>query len=188
MFYAAIHAFFSETKMTNPELLYQAKRFRVERVTQVSTDGSTHAKDVVRHPGAVVILPQLGDGRVCFVENYRVAVDQRLLELPAGTLEPPEEPIKTAQRELAEETGFRARNIEQLTTLCMSPGILDEKMYVYIATNLTAGEMALEAGEDIQVRLLTWPESLEMVRDGRICDAKTVATLLYYDTFRRRRS
>ncbi len=172
--------------MDTPEVLYQAKRFRLERVTQVSADGSRHVKDVIRHPGAVAILPLLDDGRICFVENYRVAVQQRLMELPAGTIEPPEEPVTTALRELAEETGYRAAHVEHLATFCMSPGILDEKMYVFAASGLTAGEMALEAGEDIRVLRLTWQEALEMVRDGRIHDAKSVATLLYYDTFRRR--
>jgi ADP-ribose pyrophosphatase len=172
--------------MNTPELLYQAKRFRIERVTQESADGTRHTKDIVRHPGAVAIVPLLDDGRICFVENYRVAVNERLIELPAGTLEPPEEPVHTALRELAEETGYRAARIEHLTTMCMSPGILDEKMYVYCAWELTAGVTALEAGEDIQVRCLDWSEALEMVRDGRIRDAKSIAALLYYDTFRRR--
>jgi ADP-ribose pyrophosphatase len=169
-----------------PAVLYQAKRFRVERVVQESADGTRHARDIVRHPGAVAIVPLLDDGRVCFVENYRIAVGERLVELPAGTLEPPEEPVKTALRELAEETGYRAAHIEHLTTLCMSPGILDEVMYVYAASGLTAGAMALEAGEDIRVLHLTWEEALEMVRSGRIRDAKSVAALLYFNTFRRR--
>ena len=172
--------------MTPPDILYKAARFRVERVTYDSNDGTRHAKDIVRHPGAVTIVPLLDDGRICFVENYRAAVAERLVELPAGTLEPPEEPLQTALRELAEETGYRASKIEHLTTLSMSPGILDEKMYVYAATGLVAGEMALEAGEDIRVASHTWDEALAMVRDGRIRDAKTVAALLYYERFRRR--
>ena len=138
--------------MKTPEVLYQAKRFRVERVTQESADGSQHVKEIVRHAGAVTIVPLLDDGRICFVENYRAAVGQRLVELPAGTLEPPEPPEKTASRELAEETGYRAAHIEHLTTFFMSPGILDEKLYVYAATGLAPGKMALEAGEDIRVR------------------------------------
>jgi ADP-ribose pyrophosphatase len=171
--------------MNSSEILYQAKRFRVERVTHTSSDGTCYAKDIVRHPGAVTILPLMEDGRLCFVENYRAAVQERLIELPAGTLEPPEEPIQAAIRELAEETGFRASHMEHLTTLCMSPGILDEKMHVYAATGLAAGEMALEAGEDIRVMQLAWDEALAMVRDGTIRDAKTVAALLYYRAFRR---
>jgi ADP-ribose pyrophosphatase len=174
--------------METPEVLYQAKRFRIERVIQLSADGSRHARDVVRHPGAVTILPILDDGRLCFVEEFRAAVQQRLVELPAGTLEPQEAPETTALRELAEETGYRATRIEHLTTLYMSPGILDEKMYVYAAMGLTPGTMALEAGEDIRVLHLTWQEAREMVRDGRIRDAKTVAALLYYNAFFRRAS
>jgi len=172
--------------MNIPEVLYQAMRFRVERVTQESADGSRHVREIIRHPGAVTIVPLLDDGRICFVENNRVAVGERLVELPAGTLEPPEPPIETAQRELAEETGYRAAHIEHLATFCMSPGILDEKMYVYVASGLAAGDMALEAGEDIRVLLLTWQEALAMIQDGRIHDAKSVAGLLYYDTFYRR--
>jgi ADP-ribose pyrophosphatase len=174
-----------ESFMSPPQILFQAKRFRVERVTHVSPDGTQHAKDIVRHPGAVAIVPLLDDGRICLVENYRAAVQERLVELPAGTLEPPEEPVKTALRELAEETGFRAAHIEHLTTLCMSPGILDEKMYVYLATGLSAGQTSLEPGEDIRVVCLTWDEVLKMVRDGTIRDAKSVAALLYYEVYRR---
>ena len=172
--------------MSTPEILYQAKRFRVERVTQESADGSRHVREIVRHPGAVTIVPLLDGGRICFVENFRVAVGERLVELPAGTLEPPEPPRETALRELAEETGYRAADIEHIATFCMSPGILDEKMHVFVASGLTPGEMALEAGEDIRVLLATWQEALEMVRDGRIHDAKSVAARLYYQTFRRR--
>jgi ADP-ribose pyrophosphatase len=170
---------------TPPEVLFQAARFRVERVTHESADGRRHSKDIVRHPGAVTIIPLLDDGRICFVENYRAAVQERLVELPAGTLEPSEDPIHTALRELVEETGYRAAHLEHLTTLSMSPGILDETMYVYAATGLVPGEMALEAGEDIRVTRLTWDEALAMVRDGRIRDAKSVAALLYVETFRR---
>ncbi len=166
------------------EVLFQAKRFRIERVEQRTDDGTTHYKEIVRHPGAVAILPLLDDGRICFVENFRAAVGQRMIELPAGTLEPPEDPLATARRELLEETGYRAKTIEHLTTFAMSPGIMDEKMYFYAAKGLTPGPMALEAGEDIKVLLLNWDDALEMVRDGRIYDAKTVAGLLYYATFR----
>jgi ADP-ribose pyrophosphatase len=170
-----------------PEVLFQAQRFRIERVTYESSDGTRHAKEIVRHPGAVAIIPLLDEGHICFVENYRAAVQERLIELPAGTLEPPEEPLQTALRELAEETGYRAAHIELLTTLSMSPGILDEKMYIYVATGLTAGKTALEPGEDIRVAVVTWNEALEMIRRGRIRDAKSVASLLYYETFRRRK-
>ncbi len=171
--------------MTTPLVLFEGKRFRVERVIQTLPDGSQHEKQVVRHPGAVVLLPLLGDGRICFVENYRASVTQTLIELPAGTLEPGEEPLQTARRELAEETGYRAGRIEPLATFYMSPGILDERMVLYLATELQAGPPALDAGEDIRPLLCTWDEALAMVGDGRMRDAKSMLGLLYYQAFRR---
>jgi ADP-ribose pyrophosphatase len=170
--------------MSDSVILFEGQRFRVERAVQVTPDGARHVREVVRHPGAVVVLPLLDDGRICFVRNYRVAVAETLIELPAGTLEPDEDPKETALRELAEETGYRAGRIEHLFTFWMSPGILDERMYLYLAENLTPGPMALEAGEDIRPLLCTWQEVLEMAERGDIRDAKTLVGLLHYRTFR----
>lgn len=130
-------------------------------------------------------MPLLDDGRVVFVRNYRAAVDETLIELPAGTLDRAEDPQLTAKRELAEETGYRAGNIKHLLTFCMSPGILDEKMHLFLATSLTAGKMDLEAGEDIQPFSCTWEEAMAMVRRGEIHDAKSLVGLLYYERFMR---
>ena len=172
--------------MNQPESLFQGKRFRVERAVQVTPDGAEHVREVVRHPGAVTVLPLLDDGRLCFVRNYRVAVERALIELPAGTLEPGEDPVESARRELAEETGYRAEHIEHLATFYMSPGILDERMHLYLATGLEPGPTDFEPGEDIQPLLATWQDALEMARDGRIQDSKTLVGLLYYEVFRRR--
>ena len=169
--------------MNEPRILFQGKRFRVEQVTQIGPDAVEHVKEIVRHPGAVTILPLLDDGRVCFVDNYRASVAERLVELLAGTREAGEDPLETARRELAEETGYRAGSFRLLTTFYTSPGVLDEKMFLYLATSLEPGPMALDAGEDLRVRLCTWDEALAMARDGRIQDAKTLAGLLYYETF-----
>jgi ADP-ribose pyrophosphatase len=169
--------------MSDINILYRGKRFFVERVVQVTPDGVSHEREIVRHPGAVVILPQLDDGRLCFVRNFRVAVGRTLIELPAGTLEPGEDPEKTAIRELAEETGYRAGNIRHLLTFCMSPGILDEQMHLYFADQLKPGPMALEAGEDIQPLECPWKDALEMIQKGEICDAKTLVGLMYYRMF-----
>lgn len=168
----------------DPEILFEGRRFRVERVVQATPDGKRHFREIVRHPGAVVVLPLLGDGRICFIRNFRVAVGETLIELPAGTLEPGEDPQQNARRELAEETGYRAGSLEPLLKFRMSPGILDEQMHLYLATELQPGPTALEAGEDIQPLLCTWAEALEMVRRGEIHDAKTIVSLLYYRMFR----
>jgi len=169
------------------ELLFQAQRFRVERVVRTMPDGTEHVREIVRHPGAVTVLPILDDGRICLIENYRVAVERPLVELPAGTLEPDEDPAAAARRELAEETGYRAARIEMLTTFYTSPGIFDERMVLYLATGLTPGPAALEPGEEIRPLPTTRQDALEMARDGRIRDAKTLVGLLYYELFVGRR-
>jgi ADP-ribose pyrophosphatase len=170
--------------MSDPNVLFQGQRFFIEQVVQTGSDGAQHVRQVVRHPGAVVILPLFDDGRLCFIKNYRVAVDQTLIELPAGTLEPPEDPAETARRELAEETGYRAAHFERLLSFYMSPGILDERMHLFLATQLTPGPMALEAGENIQPLPLTMNEALDLVRRDQIRDAKTLVALMYYRMFR----
>jgi len=147
-------------------------------------DGSRHVREIVDHPGAVVITPILDDGRVCLIHNYRVAVGRTLVELPAGTLEKGEDPEATAARELSEETGYRAESIEKLLEFVMSPGILNERMYLFLARGLQAGPTALESGENIQTLVVDWTEAMRMVFDGTIVDAKTLVGLLYYDRLR----
>lgn len=163
--------------------LLVARRFRVVRHRQVLPDGREVVRDIVHHPGSVVILPLVEPDRVALIHNERVAVARRLIELPAGTLEPGEDPAETARRELSEETGYRAERIERLGTWFMSPGILNERMHVFLASGLTPGPTALEAGEQIELLVVGWDEALDMIRSGEIADAKTVAAILFYDRF-----
>jgi ADP-ribose pyrophosphatase len=167
------------------EELFLGRRFRVVRHRQTLADGTTVVRETVQHPGAVTILPILPDGRVCLIRNYRVAVNETLIELPAGTLEPGEDPAECAERELVEETGFRCGQIEKLAEFFMSPGILNERMHLFLATELTAGETELEAGEEIEPAIVTWDEAMKWVREGRIRDAKTLVGLLFYDRLRK---
>ena len=168
----------SETLLTTP-------KFRVVRETITSDGGKPKTREIIRHPGACVIVPLLDDGRVCLIKNWRIAVGQTLIELPAGTLEPPEPPEKTAERELIEETGFRARKIECLHAFFLSPGILDEKMHLYLATGLTAGEAAREEGEEIENWLVPFDEAVRLVLRGEIRDAKSIVGLLWVDRLKR---
>jgi ADP-ribose pyrophosphatase len=168
-----------------PELLLQARRFKVVRMSRSLPDGKTHTHDVVLHPGAVVILPMVDGDRVCLIRNYRMAVGETLLELPAGTLEPNEDPAVTAHRELIEETGYRADKIEKLCEFYMSPGILNERMHLFLAKGLHAGKTALESGEEIETLVVPWDEAMRMVEAGKVRDAKSLVGLLHYD---RRRS
>jgi ADP-ribose pyrophosphatase len=119
------------------------------------------------------------------IRNYRIAVDEELLELPAGTIDSGEDPLQTARRELAEETGFRAENFRRLTEFWVSPGILSERMHLFLATGLQPGSAALEKGEQIQNVIVSWAEALAMIDQQKIRDAKTLAGLLYYDRLKR---
>jgi ADP-ribose pyrophosphatase len=168
------------------ETLLTTSKFRVVRESIQSPGGKSKTREIVRHPGACVIVPLLDDGRVCLIRNWRVAVNQTLIELPAGTLEPPEPPEKTAARELIEETGYRAGKIEFLHAFFLSPGILDEKMHLYLATGLTAGAAAREEGEEIENWLVPWNQAIDMIFRGEIKDAKTIVGLMWADRSRQR--
>jgi ADP-ribose pyrophosphatase len=165
--------------MTTSETLLTTTKFRVVRETITSQGGKPKTREIVRHPGACVIVPLLEDGRVCLIRNWRIAVNETLVELPAGTLEPPEPPEKTAERELIEETGYRATSIQFLHAFYLSPGILDEKMHLYLATGLTAGQAAREEGEEIENWLVPLDEAVQMIFSGQIKDAKTIVGLLW---------
>lgn len=160
------------------EMLLETKRFRVVRVTEPCADGSRREREVVRHPGSVVIVPMVSDREICLVEVVRVAVGRTLLELPAGTLDRIESLEEAARRELAEETGYRAGRMTAAGSMWMSPGILRERMHLFVAEDLTAGAQALEPGEQIRTRVVAWDEAIAMCLDGRIDDAKTIAGLL----------
>ncbi|MCC6510507.1 MAG: NUDIX hydrolase [Pirellulaceae bacterium] len=165
------------------ELLLTASRFRVERVTQTFPDGTAFTREIIQHPGAVVVLPLLEDGRVCLIRNYRIAVRQWLFELPAGTLEPNEPPIETARRELLEETGYRCDVIKPLCGFFMSPGILNERMHAFVATGLVDGQAEREPGEQISNYLATPDEVDRLLSTGQIQDAKSIAAWLYHQRF-----
>ncbi|HZZ27920.1 MAG TPA: NUDIX hydrolase [Pirellulales bacterium] len=170
------------------ELLLRARRFSVVRIAHRVPDGSLHQYEVVQHPGAVVILPLVTPDRVCLIRNYRVAVGETLWELPAGTLEPGEEPAVTAPRELLEETGYRAGRIEKLTEFFMSPGILHERMHLFLATELYEGQARPESGEEIETHVMSLDEALAMCDRGQVQDAKTLVGLLWYDRLWQRKN
>lgn len=167
------------------EVLFEARRFRVVRRTESGPGGAGRVREVIEHPGSVVVVPLLSPVEVCLVEVVRVAVGRTLLELPAGTLDRVESLEAAAARELAEETGYRSRSLEAVGGFWMSPGILRERMHVFIADNLEPGPQALEPGEQIRVRIVRWEEAIAMCLDGAIDDAKTVAGLLLVDARRR---
>jgi ADP-ribose pyrophosphatase len=139
---------------------------------------------MIVHPGAVVILPIIDADRICLIRNYRMAVDEELIELPAGTIDRGEDPVETARRELLEETGFIAGSIEKIHEFWVSPGILREKMHLFVARYLTAGQQRTEQGEEIQSLVVTWNRALSMIDACEIRDAKSIVGLLLYERLR----
>ena len=136
------------------------------------------------HPGAVAILPLVDAERICLVRNRRPIVNETLLEIPAGTLEPEEAPEAAAVRELAEETGYRAERWRKLTEFIPSPGVLSERTHLFVAHELTPGPQRLEKDEDLQPEIFTWKEALAWALDGTIHDAKTLIAILLWDRLR----
>jgi ADP-ribose pyrophosphatase len=163
------------------ETLLKTRKFAIEH-REEDVPGRGHlSKDIVVHPGAVVILALLSPDEVVMIENYRFTAGKELLELPAGTLETGEQPIDCAARELEEETGYRAGKLTTLTAFYTSPGFTNEYMWAFVATDLRETQQDLDEGEHIQVRRMPLREALQATLDGRIADAKTIATLQVYD-------
>lgn len=167
-------------RMKAREVLLETSKFTVARLRFATAEGEEITREVIEHPGAAVILPVLDDQRVVLIRNHRRIIGKTLWELPAGTLEPPEPPEACAARELEEETGYRAGRIEPLTEFFASPGVLNERMYGFLATELGKTQQALEPHEDIEVFPTPSWQVRDMIREGHIEDGKTIALLLYW--------
>ena len=165
-----------------PELLDSKQAFsgRIFKVTvdTVREDDKTYVREVVHHSGSAVILPAFDDGTIALVRQYRHPAVRYLLELPAGTLDDNERPEEGAARELEEELGLIAGRMEKLSEFFVSPGFCEEKMWLYLATELTETAQRLEEDEMIEVVRLPIERALQMITDGGIEDAKTIIGLM----------
>jgi ADP-ribose pyrophosphatase len=144
-------------------------------------DGNKGKREIVKHPGAVAVIATTDEGKLVLVEQFRKALERTLIEIPAGKLEPGEEPIVTAGRELEEETGYLCEDMEYVTSFYTSPGFADEYIHFFEAKGLRKKEDAASLDEDEFVELLevTLEEALVLMQDGKIHDAKTVYALQY---------
>jgi ADP-ribose pyrophosphatase len=148
-------------------------------------DGSTGELEMIRHSGASAVLPFLSDPagndpQILLIRQYRYAADGPMLEVPAGRPDVAGEPWEdVARRELREETGLTAGELRHLTTIYTTPGFTDERIHLFIASNLEAGRQSLDRDEFLETVTLNLSDALEMIRDGEITDAKTICTILY---------
>ncbi|MDQ2622866.1 MAG: NUDIX hydrolase [Actinomycetota bacterium] len=165
-------------------VIYQGHKIDLALQSIRLADGSLAEREVILHRGAVALTPMVDADHVCLVYNDRYAVGERLLEVPAGTIDAGENPDQTAARELAEETGYRAGKITLLRWWHVSPGVLSERMYLYLCEDLTPGPVSHQLDERLEATIVPWREALAMVHDGRTRDAKTMLAILLCDQLR----
>jgi len=170
-----------EEKSITSTPIYEGKviSLRVDEVTL--PNGKTSKRELIKHPGAVAIIPITSEGKIVFVEQYRKALERSLIETPAGKLEPGEEPEKTARRELEEETGYGCGKLTHIQTFATSPGFADEIIHVYVAEELYKIENAAALDEDefVEIMEATIEEAELMMKNGQIYDAKTAFSVLW---------
>lgn len=159
-----------------PEVLrYKARLFDVKEITVPLPDGHDKVFELIDIQNAVTVLPIDREGNIYFVEQFRIAALKELLELPAGKIEPDEDPQVAAERELREETGMAAGRILPIGEFYMSPGYANEYMYCYLATKLYPAPLSPDSDEFINVRKIPLAKVKEMIREGQIIDSKTLA-------------
>lgn len=168
-------------KPLTEDVMWTGRIFNVNRLRVELPDGRQALRDVVRHPGAVAIVALTDDGRICLVRQYRTSLSRVTVEIPAGKLDPGEDPLACARRELKEETGMEASQMAFLTTIATSDGFTDELIHIYMATGLTFASSDPDADEFINVDLVPLNELIDAVLDGRIEDCKTVTGALICD-------
>lgn len=169
----------STPQVLSQQTVYNGKVFDI-RVDEIRDGDIQYKREIIVHGGSCVILPVFSDGTLALVRQYRHAARKYLFEIPAGTLEPGEDPLDGARRELEEEIGVTAESITPLAEFYVSPGFLTEKMHVFLATGLTDVGQKLEADEILTVERRPLDEFLQMIANGEIEDAKTIIAILRY--------
>lgn len=175
-------------RVESEDVAWTGRIFTVDRLRVREPNGREAIRDVVRHPGAVAVVALTDDGRICLVRQYRTALGRVTVEIPAGKLDPGEDPLDCANRELREETGMEADKMAFLTTIATSAGFADELIHIYMATGLHFAGSDPDADEFINVDLVELEELIDAVLDGRIEDAKTVVGALICDAVAHRLS
>jgi ADP-ribose pyrophosphatase len=170
-------------RILKSQMVYEGPVFGVRRDEVVEPTGVRATREVITHSGSVVVLPVLPDGRIVLIRQYRHATRRYLWELVAGRIDSGENPRRAAARELIEETGYRARRFRIFLDIFPTPGFLEERMYILLAEGVTPGEAEPEEDEKITAKAFTTTELEDMIRRGKLHDAKSIAGILYYLRF-----
>ena len=170
-------------RILSSKVLFRGRVFTLKRDRVAEPSGIVTTREIIVHPGSVVVLPVLSDGRIVLIRQYRHAAGQYLWELVAGHKEPNETAAAGVHRELLEETGYTARRIRKLLEIFPSPGLLGERMDIFLAEGLTKGTAQPEEDERITQKIVTLREAEKWIRSGKIRDSKSVAGILYYARF-----
>ncbi|HXL22771.1 MAG TPA: NUDIX hydrolase [Candidatus Dormibacteraeota bacterium] len=165
------------------ETIYDGAIFGVRRDQVLEPGGLRTTREVITHPGSVVVLPLLPDGRILLIRQYRHATRQYLWELVAGRIDAGESPREAAAREMIEETGYRVKKLKIFLDVFPTPGFLEERMYILLAEGLTPGQARPEDDEKITAKAFSRAQIESMIRTGKLRDAKTIAGVLYYLRF-----
>ena len=165
------------TKVNNRTIVYHGKVFKLIRENVTLENGTTTDVEFIEHPGATAVIPFLDDNRIVLLKQYRHALKKHIWEIPAGTLDPQEEIISCAKRELIEETGYSAGQWHRLGEITPVPGYSNERIHIFLATELQPADQNLDEDEVIQVQAVDFLKAIEMIGDGEIQDAKSIAGL-----------
>ncbi|NLL96061.1 MAG: NUDIX hydrolase [Clostridiaceae bacterium] len=165
-------------KTLSGKVVYEGTIFNVEKLTVELPNGHIASRDIIRNPGAAVIIPIIDDC-IVLVEQFRKAAEKTFIELPAGKLEYGEDPEACAERELKEETGYSAKKLEKVLSLYPAPAFADEILHIYLATDLEKGEATPDEDEFISSKAYKIEDALAMIDEGTINDGKTVAGILF---------
>ena len=163
------------------ETIHKGRVFQLVRENITLSKGSTFNMDVIRHPGAAAIVPVTENGNVLMLKQYRHAIGEYIWEIPAGTLDNQEDPLDCAKRELIEETGFSARQWKKLGAITPVPGYSDEKIHLYLATDLATDKQNLGKDEMLDVHEIPFLKVIEMIFSGEISDGKSITGILLAD-------
>ncbi|HEX3120036.1 MAG TPA: NUDIX hydrolase [Candidatus Acidoferrum sp.] len=173
----------AKAKTLSSRIVFKGKVFSVRRDEIIEPSGVRATRDMIAHPGSVVVMPIQDDGKIVVIRQYRYAARQYLWELVAGRIDAGENPKQAAKRELIEETGLRAKNFRVFLEFWPSPGFLEEKMFVLLAEGVTQGVAEPEEDERIEAKAFTRAEIEKMLQNGEFHDGKSISSLLYYLRF-----